>query len=95
MSFTSFPKKEHLPKAVVRKVVSLEEMIDNLTKRITTGLKMSFKEFSASQKERVNVIVSFLAMLELVKQGTIYVNQEENFGDIQMETKEIGVPRYN
>ena len=89
------PKKEHLPKAIVRKVVSLEEMIDNLTKRITTGLRMSFKDFSAGHKEKVNVIVSFLAMLELVKQGTIHVSQEDDFGDIHMETKNIGVPRYD
>ncbi len=92
----SLPKKENIPKAIVRKVVSLEEMIDNLTKRITSGLRMSFKEFSGEHKhERVNVIVSFLAMLELVKQGTIHVSQEATFGDIHMETKTVGVPRYN
>lgn len=90
------PKKETLPKAVVKKVISLEEMIDNLTERIQAGLRMSFKEFSAGHKhERVNVIVSFLAMLELVKQGTIHVSQDTTFGDIHMETKKIGVPRYN
>ena len=92
----SLPKKEVIPKAIVRKVVSLEEMIDNLTLRIQAGLRMSFKEFSGEHKhEKVNVIVSFLAMLELVKQGTIHVSQEATFGDIHMETKEIGVPRYN
>ncbi len=92
----SLPKKEHVPKAVVRKVVSLEEMIDNLTKRITDGLRMSFKEFSKEHKgEKVNVIVGFLAMLELVKQGVIHVNQEQTYGDIHMETKTIGIPRYN
>ena len=92
----SLPQKENIPKAVVRKVVSLEEMIDSLTKRITAGLQMSFKEFSKEHKaEKVNVIVSFLAMLELVKQGTIHAEQHDTFGDIHMETKQIGVPRYN
>ncbi len=92
----SLPKKENIPKAVVRKVVSLEEMIDNLTKRINQGLRMKFSEFSAAHKtEKVNVIVSFLAVLELVKQGIIHATQENNFDDINMETKEIGVPRYN
>ncbi len=91
----SLPKKEALPKAIVRQVVSLEEMIDSLTDRITKGLRMSFKEFSAGHREeRVNVIVSFLAMLELVKQGTIHVSQGANFEDIHMETTAIGVPRY-
>lgn len=91
----SLPKKENIPKAVVRKVISLEETIDNLTKRITQGLRMKFSEFSSAHKEeRVNVIVSFLAMLELVKQGIINVTQETDKGDIHMESKEIGVPRY-
>ena len=92
----ALPKKEAIPKAIVRQVVSLEEMIDNLTKRITQGLRMKFSDFSADHKEeRVNVIVSFLAMLELVKQGIIHVSQEQTYGDIHMETKEIGVPNYN
>ncbi len=67
------PKKERLPQLEVRKVVSLEEMIDTLTKRVTGALRMSFKEFTkAHAAERVDIIVSFLAMLELVKQGIAY-----------------------
>jgi chromatin segregation and condensation protein Rec8/ScpA/Scc1 (kleisin family) len=70
-------------------------MIGTLTTRITSHLKMSFKEFTKEHREnRVNVIVSFLAMLELVKQGIVLVSQDNAFGDIQMETKEVGVPRY-
>ncbi len=92
----ALPKKELIPKAIVRKVISLEETIDNLTKRINQGLKMKFSEFvSGHKEERVNIIVSFLAMLELVKQGIIHVTQENHFEDIHMETKEVGVPRYN
>jgi chromatin segregation and condensation protein Rec8/ScpA/Scc1 (kleisin family) len=56
---------------------------------------MSFKEFSSAHKgEKVNVIVSFLAMLELVKQGVINVAQEKHFDDIHMETESVGIPRY-
>lgn len=92
----NLPKKEIIPKAIVRKVISLEQMIDNLTKRIQSSLRMSFKEFSQiGKEEKVNVIVSFLAMLELVKQGIIDVSQEAQYGDITMDTQEIGVPRYN
>lgn len=89
------PKKETLPKHVVEKVISLEDMIGTLTTRISSSLRMSFREFSKEHKgNRVNVIVSFLAMLELVKDGVLHVTQENSFSDIQMETKEIGVPRY-
>ncbi len=92
---TDLPKKEALPKTVVRKVISLEDMIENLTKRVTGALRMSFKEFSSGHKgDKVNVIVGFLAMLELVKQGIVHVNQEKHFDDINMETEGIGIPRY-
>ncbi|MDP1625063.1 MAG: ScpA family protein [bacterium] len=92
----SLPKKEFLPKVVIDKVISLEEMITSLTSRVSESLRMSFREFAggASKGERVNIIVSFLAMLELVKQGVINVSQERHFDDIHMETEQIGVPKY-
>lgn len=91
----NLPKFEVKPKIKVTKVISLEEMITNLTKRVQSSLKMSFKDFSGIGKvDKVNVIISFLAMLELVKQGIIEVNQKEKFDDIHMETKSVGVPTY-
>ena len=91
----NLPKFEIKPKVKVTKVISLEEMIGNLTKRVQSSLKMSFKDFSGMGKvEKVNVIVSFLAMLELVKQGIIEVNQRDKFEDIHMETKQISTPTY-
>lgn len=94
-----FPKKVELKKALVQKVMSLEEMMDRLTKKIQSGLSMSFKSFAGSKAEtreqKVEVIVSFLAMLELVKQGIMDVIQDNHFEDIKMETTEsLGVPRY-
>ncbi len=91
----SLPKKEIIPKAVIRKVVSLEEMMDNLSKRITSSLKMSFRDFAkVGKEEKVNIIVSFLALLELVKQGMIKVTQSAMFDEIEIESNEIGTPRY-
>ena len=88
-------KKEKLPEVVVRQVISLEDMIEKLTTRVTSGLRMTFKEFSAEHKaERVNIIVSFLAMLELVKNGLIKVEQGGTFDEIHMETDQVGTPRY-
>jgi segregation and condensation protein A len=90
-----FPKVENLPKALVKKVISLEEAIVDLTDRISKTIKMSFKDFSKFGKvEKVNVIVSFLAMLELVKQGIIQVKQDKDFEDISIETNTVSVPKY-
>ncbi len=90
----ALPKKIEQPKVVMRKVVSLEEMISRLTDRIASAVRMSFKEFHGGKGEKVDVIVSFLAMLELVKQGTIDAHQEGLFDEIHMESHDIGVPRY-
>ncbi len=89
------PKKEIVPKAVVAKVISLEEMIESLTERITKNMKMNFKDFAKVGKaEKLNVIVSFLAMLELVKQGIIAVRQDKDFHDIEIENQTLTTPRY-
>lgn len=91
----NLPKKEFLPKAIIEKVMSLEEMITHLTKRVADSLRISFREFSKTHKgEKIHVIISFLAMLELVKQGIISVSQERHGDDILMETEHLGVPKY-
>jgi segregation and condensation protein A len=90
-----FPKKVKLPKIIVKKVISLEEVMDRLAERITGNFKMSFREFAGvGKEEKVNIIVSFLAMLELVKQGVISVTQDEQTADIHMETNVVDTPRY-
>lgn len=105
----ALPEKQIEPKVSVKKVVSLEEMMGRLADRIQSAMKMSFNDFSKAgsggpgrgtriravdQAERVHVIVSFLAMLELVKQGSIDVRQDNLFDEIEMERNDIGVPSY-
>lgn len=90
----SLPKLEKIPETVVKKVMSLEEMIEKLATRVTAALKLKFSEFVAEHKEeKVSVIVSFLGLLELVKQGAIEVSQEGHFADISMETRSLGSAR--
>jgi segregation and condensation protein A len=85
----SIPKKTFMPGVEVRKVISIEEMIESLSGRIQTSLKMSFRDLhgqaGTSKEEKVVVIVGFLAMLELVRQGLIDAIQESHNGDIIME----------
>lgn len=92
---SALPKFDKLPKAIVQKVISLEEMIINLSTRIQQTLKISFKDFAGvGKKEKVHIIVSFLAMLELVKQGAIRVAQDKHFSDITIETENLDTPKY-
>ncbi len=105
----TLPKKEVLPKVLVQKVVSLEDMISSLSSRIERALKLSFADItknaskegvvrgsliSVPKEARVSVIVGFLAILELVKQGIVRATQENREDDISLEHDTIGLPRY-
>ena len=85
------PKKTPLTEVEVKKVISIEEMINQLTERIQNSLKMNFHDLSGidgkpkTREEKVLVIVSFLAMLELVRQGMMNAIQENNGEDIFIE----------
>ncbi len=50
--------------------------------------KFSFSALLEEQKSRMAVVVTFLAVLELMKVGQITAVQEETFGDIEMEWNE-------
>ncbi len=91
----ALPVPEKLTQVVVKKVISLEEVITDLAKRAERALHLSFRDFVKDKKDKVNVIVSFLGMLELVRRGLLDVRQEAHFRDIRMESTQAGVPRYD
>lgn len=83
-------EKEKLPEVEVKKIINIDDIINSLTDRIQNSINLSFKEFTqnsgAKDKEeaKVHVIISFLAMLELVREGIIEVIQNSSFGDIEI-----------
>ncbi|MEK7194142.1 MAG: segregation/condensation protein A [Patescibacteria group bacterium] len=89
----TLPKKEFLPKTIIKKIISLEEMIEKLAERISKGVKMKFSDVYRKE-DKISVIVGFLAMLELVKRGALRVSQDVKHGEIKMETDKIGTPNY-
>ncbi len=93
-ALTALDKEEVLPEARVRVTVSIEEMMERLVERVQKKLTMSFSEFAGDAKERVEVIVSFLALLELVKQGAVEAAQHDTFADIRITNTSTGVPTY-
>lgn len=85
------PKKIILPEVEVKKVMSIEEMISKLTERIEKTLQMNFKDFAGNAKtkeEKIVVIIGFLAMLELVRQGILHAVQDGSFEDIIIKKQE-------
>lgn len=81
-----------LPEVSVAKTINIEEVVEQLIARVQESMKVSFTELSRNfgaglpeKENRIFVIVSFLAMLELVRGGIIDASQEENFNDITIE----------
>lgn len=90
------PKKEaKLPEIEVKKIINIDQVINSLTDRIQNAMNLSFREFSRShgaaneQEVKVHVIVSFLAMLELVREGLIDVIQNNSFEDISINKQQV------
>ena len=93
-AITNLPKPVVKQTAKVKLMISLEEMITNLRKRIERQIKTSFFEMRGSEPERKNVIVGFLAILELFKQGNLIITQIDRFYDIEIELDKAATPRY-
>ena len=70
---------------VERNEVSLVEQIELLEERLRgRGKSFSFRRVIASCTSRVEVVVTFIALLELLKRGTCEVEQSTAWGDIRV-----------
>jgi segregation and condensation protein A len=64
-----------LPEKELMTIVTLEERILHFKKHLTERVETSFHDFLGTTTERLDIIVSFLALLELVKQRYIHAKQ--------------------
>lgn len=69
-------------KRALEKVMSLHEKIRQIKETMDRVGRMSFRALMESSGSRMEIIVSFLALLELVKQKDVAVAQAGQFDDI-------------
>lgn len=79
------PILEKLEEEVVREVLTLEEKILHLQETLRKKVESSFSEIISNSNDKIEVVVSFLALLELVKQKIVHVEQGELFDEIRMK----------
>ena len=84
----SLPMKGNLPSKIIEKVISIEEKIKEIRMRVEDALYSSFDDIKKHTKEKAEVIVAFLALLELFKQGALLFEQRELFGSIKLHKYE-------
>ena len=78
----ALPKLEKLVEERIKKVISLEEKISHIRSFLMNVVERAFSEIIKGSRERTEVIVSFLAILELARQRFVDLDQSKPFGDI-------------
>lgn len=68
--------------------VSLEEKITSVMDYARKHRRFSFRAMLERQGDKLEVVVTFLAVLELMKIGKIHLTQEHLFDDMEIETLE-------
>ncbi len=64
--------------------VSVAEALEALADELPRAGRISFRALTESLVERLEVVVRFLAVLELYKQGLVDIDQPRAFGDIEI-----------
>lgn len=70
---------------IEKEEVGLSEKMLEMKKYAASHRKFSFRTLLEGQTSRVQIIVTFLSILELMKMGYVQVEQEFLFDDIQVE----------
>lgn len=87
----SVPQKESLPEETLLKTISMEDKMAELRERLNKFMEFTFSAFGGDEKKgKLEVIVSFLAMLELIKQGFMMFEQKKLFGSIRLQKNSNG-----
>jgi segregation and condensation protein A len=80
-------KQENIvyPSKKIKIMVNLKERIHQLLSHFTKGNKYAFSDLVQSKENKIDVIVNFLAILHLAKEGVIGLKQNKNFSNIDID----------
>lgn len=77
-----------LPEEILEPKINIEDKIISIRQMIFDKLKVNFSRLLQGAATRTEVIVSFLAVLELAKQQELFFEQEELFSEIHISKME-------
>jgi len=84
-AFAKGKEKRPLGSIISAPKVTIREKIDFITKTMKNIQRMTFSGLITDKSTRVEIVVTFLALLELIKRYRISAKQENLFGDIEFE----------
>lgn len=77
-------KEEQLDEKSLAGKISIDERIDYIRDLLAKKIRFSFSKFLKMASSRTEVIINFLAVLELAKQRELVFEQEELFSEIHV-----------
>ncbi len=77
-------KKEEVFHKVLKLNVSIDEQIDFIMEKLETKPQLNFIELVKGMEEKIRVIVTFIALLELIKMQRIGLRESPNFNDFEI-----------
>lgn len=84
----SLRELDNLPKAKVKEAISIQEKIDSLRQDLSQQVETKLSDLIKTAKNKSEVIVTFLALLELIKQRIFIADQEMLFADVVIKKYE-------
>jgi len=81
------PKEES--SEIYEETYTVADRMQHLLRMITPGVAIPFQELFSSATSRSEMVVTFLAMLELIRMKRFIVSQAEQFGEIMIEKLEV------
>ena len=86
--FAKEVEKQALGTVISAPKVTIREKIELISKKLGTAEHSHFKELLGENPTRIEVVVTFLALLELVKRYRVSAKQEGLFTDIEIQRME-------
>jgi segregation and condensation protein A len=87
-AFARAPDKELLGSVIAAPTVTIREKIDLIARTLRQLRRATFRGLIRDSATRLEVVVTFLALLELIKRYRVQVQQETLFSDIQIDQLE-------
>jgi segregation and condensation protein A len=78
------PPAPSVDKAVPPRIITIADQIGRIERATSGGRSVSFQRLLVESNGRLEIIVTFLALLEMVKQLRVAMRQERPFGDIMI-----------
>lgn len=87
--FESYDDRPELKTVVTPSPVTIRQKISLISQKLRAKGRATFRSLLPGAQSRLEIVVTFLALLELIKRHLVNVQQENIFGEIELEPTEI------